>query len=154
MNTADVMWAVVLIGMTVAYGVALFGVRAAKQQNVHRHAKWMMASCTLVGLWLAGYVAKQVMFGRDEFPGTVDEYWQYYIPVLVLHTSLAMTTIGLGVANLYTGLTRLRLGAEVETLVNVVRRHRIQGKVLVGTFSGTIVTAYVVYVMLFQWVPS
>ncbi|GJL53235.1 MAG: hypothetical protein NPIRA02_03670 [Nitrospirales bacterium] len=148
------MWYGVLVSMTLAYIIALFGVRAGKRHDIPRHAKWMMASCTLVGLWLAGYVAKQVMFGRDEFPGTVDEYWQYYIPVLVLHTSLAVATIGLGITNLYTGLTRLRLEAEVENLVNVIQRHRIQGKILVGTFSGTIVTAYAVYVMLFQWVPS
>jgi len=153
MNAHDVMWYGVLLTMTVAYLMALWGARAAKHHNVPQHAQWMIAACTLVGVWLLGYVTKQVMFGRDQFLGTSEEYWQYYIPVLVIHTSLAVTTIGLGIANLYTGLTGLRFGTGVGAMVNGVGRHRMQGKVLVGTFSGTIVTAYVVYVMLFRWVP-
>lgn len=154
MNAHDVMWYGVLLSMTAAYVMALWGARAAKHHDVPQHAKWMIAASTLVGLWLLGYVAKQLMFGRDQFPGTTEEYWQYYIPVLTVHTSLAVTTIGLGVANLYTGLTRLRFGTGVGAMVNGVSRHRMQGKVLVCTFSGTIVTAYVVYVMLFQWMPG
>jgi len=154
MSAHDVVWYGVLLSMTCAYVMALWGARAAKGHNVPQHAKWMIAACTLVGLWLLGYVTKQVMFGRDQFLGTSEEYWRYYIPVLVLHTSLAISTIGLGVANLYTGLTHLRFGTGVGAMIAGVVRHRIQGKVLIGTFSGTIVTAYIVYGMLFRWMPG
>jgi hypothetical protein len=33
-------------------------------------------------------------------------------------------------------------------------RHRLIGWCLVGTFSGTMVTAYLVYLMLFVWFPA
>ena len=147
----DLIWYGVLVSMTIAYGIALVGVRAAKQHDVFHHSQWMVLSCSLVGLWLVGYVTKQVLFGRDQFGGTTDQYWTYYVPVLVLHTMLAITTVGLGIINLYSGLTKLRYGTGVGAMVAGVTRHRVLGRVLIGTFSGTILTAYVVYLMLFQW---
>ena len=154
MNIHDVIWYGVLASMTIAYVMAMLGVRAAKQHNVAHHSQWMIAACSLVGLWLVGYVTKQVVFGRDQFGGSSEEYWWYYVPLLVVHTTLAMTTIGLGVTNLYTGLSRLRHGAGVGAMVAGVTRHRLLGRLLVGTFTGTIVTAYIVYLMLFQWFPA
>ena len=64
---------------------------------------------------------------------------------------LAMTTIGLGSFNLYTGLTRLRMGTGMGAMVSGVSRHRFLGTILVWTFSGTMVTAYGVYLSLFVW---
>ena len=154
MNMHDLIWYGVLVSMTIAYFMALLGVRAAKHHDVGHHSQWMIAACSLVGLWLVGYLTKQVLFGRDQFGGTEEEYWQYYIPLLLVHTSLAMMTIGLGVSNLYSGLSRLRNGIGVGAMVAGVSRHRLVGKVLIGTFTGTIVTAYIVYLMLFQWFPA
>ncbi len=151
MEVRDLIWYGVLGSMTIAYVMALLGVRSAKLHDVSQHSKWMIAACSLVGLWLVGYVTKQVIFGRDQFGGTSDEYWQLYVPLLVIHTTLAITTIGLGLANLYTGLSRLRYGTGVGAMVEGVYRHRMLGRCLVGTFSGTILTAYLVYLMLFQW---
>ncbi len=154
MDVHDLIWYGVLGSMTIAYAMALLGVRAAKQHDVSHHSKWMITACSLVGLWLVGYVTKQVIFGRDEFGGTSEQYWQWYVPLLVVHTTLAVTTIGLGLANLYTGLGRLRYGTGVGAMVEGVNRHRLLGRCLVGTFSGTILTAYLVYLMLFQWFPA
>ena len=137
--------------MTIAYAIALIGVRAAKQHDVPHHSQWMVTSCSLVGLWLVGYVTKQVLFGRDQFGGTSAEFWKFYVPVLAVHTVLAITTISIGIMNLYSGLTKLRFGTGVGAMVEGVNRHRMLGRILIGTFSGTLLTAYVVYVMLFQW---
>ena len=111
----------------------------------------MISTCTIVGIWLVAYVMKQLVFGRDQFQGTTDQYWNIYIPALSLHTVLAVSTIGLGVYNLYMGLTRLRHGVGVGAMVAGVTRHRVLGKLLIWTFSGTIVTAYLVYLLLFHW---
>ncbi len=154
MTIDDVIWYGVLSSMTIAYAMAMVGVRAAKQHDVAHHSQWMIAACSLVGLWLVGYVTKQVIFGRDQFGGSIEEYWWYYVPLLIVHTTLAMTTIGLGITNLYSGLGRLRHGTGVGAMVEGVTRHRFLGRLLVVTFSGTIVTAYVVYLMLFQWFPA
>ena len=96
-------------------------------------------------------MTKHLLFGRDHFPGTTAQYWKVYIPVLSIHTTLAVTTIGLGAYNLYTGLTRLRSGIGVGAMVAGVTRHRVLGKLLLGTFTGTMITAYMVYALLFHW---
>lgn len=154
MSIENLLWGMVLVGMTVAYGIALFGVRAAKQHNVVSHRQWMMVSCALVVVWLVAYVTKQFLFGRDEFPGTANQYWMMYVPLLVVHTSLAMLTIGLGAANMVIGLRRLRYGIGAGAMVAGVSRHRQLGHIMQWTFGGTLVTAYGVYGMLFHWLPK
>jgi hypothetical protein len=62
----------------------------------------------------------------------------------------AITTIGLGAYNLYMGLHRLRYGS-VGAMVAGLVAHRRMGHLLIWSFGGTMVTAYVVYLMLFVW---
>ena len=154
MAIENLLWALVLIGMTLAYGLSLFGVRAAKRHDVTAHGKLMMVACGLVGLWLVAYVTKQLLVGRDQFGGTVEQYWSQYMPVLLVHTGLAMTTIGLGATNMVVGLRKLRNGTGVGAMVEGVSRHRRLGHMMQWTFGGTLLTAYVVYGMLFYWFPA
>ena len=90
----------------------------------------------------------QFLFGRDHFPGTTAYYWQVYIPVLSIHTILAVMTIGLGAYNLYTGLMRFRMWTGVGAMVLDATRRRFLVKLLPGIFSVTLVTAYMVYSLL------
>ena len=154
MELSSVLWCVVLLGMTLAYGITLDGVHAAKRQEVASHGRRMIVSCTLVGIWLVAYLTKQMFFGRDQFGGTSQEYWTFYVPVLAVHTSLAITTIGLGLTNMTIGLRRLRYGIGAGAMVAGVTRHRVLGRWMQWTFGGTILTAYVVYGMLFHWFPA
>jgi len=140
--------------MTLAYGLFIFGARAAKRHDVAAHGKWMMVACGLVGVWLVAYVTKQMVVGRDQFGGTVEQYWSMYFPILILHTSLAMATIGLGATNMFMGIQKLRNGTGVGAMVGGVSRHRRLGHTMQWTFGGTLMTAYVVYAMLFHWFPS
>ncbi len=151
MELKELLWYSVLGSITGAYLISLWGMGAAKHHDVTKHSRLMVITCTIVGIWLVAYVTKQLLFGRDHFPGTPDHYWQIYIPVLSIHTAFAVTTIGLGAYNLYTGLTRLRMGTGVGAMVSGVTRHRFIGKLLIGTFSGTMITAYMVYALLFHW---
>ncbi len=147
----DFIWYGILGSITLAYFIALWGVRAAKHHDVTHHARWMVTTCTIVGLWLMGYVTKQLLFGREIFGGTNQQYWTIYVPVLTVHTSLAVATIGLAIANLYSGLCRLRYGIGAGAMVEGIHRHRLLGKLMVCTFTGTMLTAYLVYLMLFRW---
>ncbi len=154
MRMEDILWGMVLIGMTVAYGMACMGVQAAKRHDVASHRKWMTLSCVLVGIWLVAYVTKQLIVGRDHFGGSPDQYWSLYVPLLVVHTGLALTTIGLGGTNMVIGVRRLRHGIGAGAMVAGVSRHRQLGHILQWTFGGTLMTAYFVYVMLFYWFPA
>ncbi len=149
----SILWYVVLISITSAYLIALTGVRSAKQRDVTTHSRRMIIACSIVGIWLVAYISKQVLFGRESFGGTSDQYGFIYMPIFMVHMALAVTTIGLGVHNLYSGLTRLHNGTGGSAMVAVVSRHRLLGTILIWTFSGTMITAYLVYLMLFVWFP-
>ena len=153
MDLKTVVWYGVLFSITAAYLAALAGARSARHHEVSAHARHMVRAGTIVGIWLIAYVTKQILFGRERFGGTEAEYWRLYVPVLLLHTSLAVTTTGLGSYNLYQGLTRLRYGS-VGAMASGMSLHRRLGKLLVWTFSGTMATAYLVYLLLFVWYPA
>ncbi|MBX3237161.1 MAG: DUF420 domain-containing protein [Nitrospiraceae bacterium] len=150
MDLKSMLWYAVLSSLTIAYLVVLAGVRSAKTHDVTHHSHRMIVGCTIVGLWLVAYVLKQALFGRESFRGSESEYWAWYVPVFVTHMVLAVTTIVLGGYNLYMGLHRLRYGS-VGAMVAGMTTHRRMGKALVWSFSGTMITAYLVYLMLFVW---
>ncbi len=150
MELNSILWYAVLTSITGAYFITLAGVRSAKSHDVSHHSRRMIIACTVVGIWLVAYVMKQVLFGRELFGGTAEEYWTIYMPVFATHMLLAVTTIGLGAYNLYMGLHRLRYGS-VGAMAAGMTTHRRLGHLLLWTFSGTIVTAYLVYLMIFVW---
>lgn len=150
MDLKTILWYLVLSSLTVAYLIVLAGVRAAKSHDVSHHSHRMIVGCTIVGMWLVAYVLKQLLFGRESFRGPEIHYWSLYVPIFVTHMLLAVTTIALGTYNLYMGLHRLQYGS-VGAMVAGMTTHRRMGNALVWTFSGTMVTAYLVYLMLFVW---
>ncbi len=154
MSIHDLLWTLVLVGMTVAYGMTLLGVRAAKRHDVRSHRIWMTIACTLVVIWLIAYVGKQLVFGRDHFGGSIEDYWMLYVPLLIVHTSLALATIGLGGTNMVIGLRRLRHGIGAGAMVKGVTTHRKLGHLMQWTFGATLFTAYFVFLMLFYWFPA
>ncbi len=150
MDVKPMLWHLVLISVTAAYLIILAGVRSAKRHDVAHHSHRMIVGCTIVGIWLVAYVLKQAIFGRESFKGSDSAYWTIYVPVFVTHMLLAATTIALGAYNLYMGLHRMRYGS-VGAMVAGMTTHRRMGNALVLTFSGTMITAYLIYIMLFVW---
>jgi uncharacterized membrane protein YozB (DUF420 family) len=148
MDLKTILWYLVLSSVTIAYVVMLAGVRAAQSHDVSHHSHRMIAGCTIVGVWLVAYILKQFLFGRESFPGNERQYWSLYVPVFITHMVLAVATISLGAYNLYMGLHRLRYGS-VGAMAAGMSTHRRLGYILIWTFSGTMVTAYAVYWMLF-----
>jgi uncharacterized membrane protein YozB (DUF420 family) len=153
MDLKSWLWYGVLTSITAAYLVAMAGVRSARQHEVSHHSRRMIVACTIVGIWLVAYVLKQVLFGRERFAGPDRHYWSLYVPLFSAHMALAVTTISLGGYNLYMGLHRIRCGS-VGAMSSRLSRHRRVGQLLVWTFSGTMMTAYLVYLMLFVWFPA
>lgn len=153
MDLKTLLWYAVLGSMTGAYLAALAGVRSARRHDVEYHSRLMIRTCTIVGLWLVAYVMKQLLFGRERFGGTEAQYWALYVPAFTAHMLLAVATILIGGYNLYTGLKRLQYGS-VGAMAAGVSLHRVLGTFLVWIFTGTMVTAYIVYLMLFVWFPS
>ena len=154
METKTLLWYGVLVILTIAYGIALSGVQSAQRHDLSTHARRMTIASTLVGLWLLAYVTKQFLFGREQFGGTSAQYWQWYVPIFATHMVFAVTTIGLGSYNLFTGWTRLRHGTGMGAMHAGVSRHRRLGRWLVWSFSGTMFTAVLVYLMLFVLFPG
>ncbi|MBI1823555.1 MAG: DUF420 domain-containing protein [Nitrospirae bacterium] len=146
-------WYGVLAGITVGYLILIFGVRSAKRHNVPYHSRSMIYVSSIVGIWLVAYVSKQFIFGKEQFGGTSLQYWAIYMPVFLFHMFLALTTIVLGGYNLYTGLTRFREGTGVGAMKAGVSRHRLLGNAMVWSFTGTMGTAYLVYLLLFVIYP-
>ncbi len=150
MDLKTILWYLVLFSMTAAYLIVLAGVRSARSHDVSHHSHRMMVGCTITGIWLVVYILKQLLFGREFFRGSDGQYWSLYVPVFAVHTTFAVATIGLGTYNLYMGLHRLRYGSVGAMAAGMITHRRI-GTALVWTFSGTMVTAYLVYLMLFVW---
>lgn len=154
MEMKAVLWYAVVAAISAAYVVALAGVRAAKRHDLGPHSRRMVAASVIVGFWLVAYVTKQVLFGRERFGGTEWQYWSLYVPVFFLHMVCAILTVALGAYNLHMGSTRLRMGTGVGAMIAGVSRHRRVGWWTGWSFSGTMATAYLVYLMLFVWFPA
>ncbi len=107
----------------------------------------------VVAIWLVAYVTKHLIFGRDHFGGSPEQYWSFSVPLLRVHTGLAITTLGLGGTNMVMGIRRLRYVIGAGAMVAGVSIHRKLGHLLQWTFGCTILTAYGVYSMLFVWFP-
>ncbi|WHZ14775.1 MAG: hypothetical protein OJF52_001615 [Nitrospira sp.] len=148
MDLKTILWYLVLSSLTVAYVIMLAGIHAARSHDVPHHSHRMIAGCTIVGMWLVAYVLKQLLFGRESFQGSESQYWSLYVPVFVAHMLFAVSTICLGAYNLCMGLHRLRYGS-VGAMAAGMTTHRRLGLLLIWTFTGTMVTAYAVYWMLF-----
>ena len=153
MDAKALLWFGVLGILTGAYAVALSGARAAKAHDVRHHGRRMIVAATIVCLWLVAYVTKQLLFGRERFGGTERQYWTLYVPIFTAHMVLAITTVALGAYNLYTGLRRVCYGS-VGAMSGHLSRHRRVGRVLLGSFTGTMITAYAVYLLLLVFFPG
>lgn len=154
MDIKTIVWIGVVLTLTLAYGIGLAGIRSARRGEVQPHSYRMTVMSTIIGIWLISYVTKQLITGPERFEGSTVDYWRWYFPLLALHMLLALATVVLIGINLYTGLTKLRYGIGVGAMTAGVSRHRRLGRMLIWSLSGTMVTAYGIYLMLFVLFPN
>lgn len=153
MDLKWMLWYGVLGAVTTAYLIALSGISAARSHDVPRHAHRMMAASVIVGLWLIVYVTKQLIFGKEQFGGSTTQYWGLYVPVFATHMAFAVSTMAIGAYNLSIGIRRIQHGS-VGAMSAHLSRHRRLGRWLLWTFSGTMATAYALYLLLFVFYPA
>lgn len=149
MDSKVMVWGGILAVLTAAYILAIRGVRSARAGHVEAHAHWMVTTCAVVGVWLVVYVFKQAVLGPERFNGTAAQYWTWYVPVVVVHTLLAITTVGLAIYNLSVGLRKLRNGTGMGAMHAAVSSHRRLGQLMVWSFTGTMASAYVIFMLLY-----
>lgn len=82
---------------------------------------------------------------------TVEQYWSLWMPIFLVHSGLAMATIGLGFTTMMDGDGKLRNGTGVGAMVGGVCRHRRLERMLQLIMAGILLT---VYGLLFYWFPA
>lgn len=149
----QIIWYGIVGTITLAFGFSLWGLREARRHGVNRHVVWMTMTAGIVCVWLLGYVAKQIIFGREQFGGPNDIYYQVYLPIFLFHTLCAFVTISLWGYNLFQGVQYLR--QRIRNTTGVPGKiHRLAGRAAVMSFGATVLTSYLVYLMLFVWYPA
>jgi uncharacterized membrane protein YozB (DUF420 family) len=59
-------WCVALVDLGVVVGCAMLGVRAIRRGNVRVHRRCMLTAAVLVGAFLAAYLLKVALLGRED----------------------------------------------------------------------------------------
>ena len=82
------------------------GVRNARQGNYGRHRVAMLASTLLFATFLVLYLYRVAILGPTDFPGPAAVEQFVYLPILVVHVSLAVVTVPLVIYALTLATTR------------------------------------------------
>lgn len=127
-------WSFALLNMTAIVGLAVQGVRCARRRELARHARAMRGAGLLVALFLASYVVKLAVLGREDrgswSPGAVG--------LLRFHELCVLVMLVAGSAALALGRTLRRSRAfsgaasDPEAPPALVRRHHLAGRAAVA----------------------
>ena len=126
-------WTVALVNLAVLCGFALSGIRFARRGEIARHRRAMKIASWLIVAFLAAYVLKVVVLGReDQSVWTLLDVW-----VLRIHELFVMVMIGAGTVA-WLQVKKIR-GTRLVTHdpndpkpdPKVVRTHRIAGRTAV-----------------------
>lgn len=139
MDPKIIFWAVALVNLGVLCGFGLFGVRYARRGEIARHRRQMKIASLLIVAFLAAYLLKVVVLGReDQSLWSTLDVW-----VLRIHEIFVLFMLGGGVVAWLQGRklegTQLvtRDPADPAPDPKVARTHRIAGRtsVITGTLA-------------------
>lgn len=136
-------WCAALANFAAVVAAALTGWRYIRRGDVARHRRWMNAAVALVALFLASYVAKVMVLGREPL-----ETWSpAAVAVLRVHETIVAAMLVTGTAARVLA-RRLAPGAAFAA-PGLRRRHRWSGRtaLLAGVFA--LVTATMILVGMF-----
>jgi uncharacterized membrane protein YozB (DUF420 family) len=150
MDPKLVYWTGALVDLGVALGCAAQGWRLARRRQFASHRRWMLAACWLVAAFLASYVLKVFLLGREQL-----ELWDArYVRALEIHETFVTAMLACGIGALVQarrlGLPRGpdSLPIEPRRLARGVRTHRWLGRTAAVASGGGFVTAgYVLWGM-------
>jgi uncharacterized membrane protein YozB (DUF420 family) len=127
-------WTAAFANMVLAAALAVRGVRLARRGDLLRHARCMRAAAVFVALFLAAYVLKVALVGRE----ARDAWTAGAVTVLRVHELCVLAMLAGGAAALALGrrLARTSLvtrapGAEAAP-ARTRRLHRLAGRAAVG----------------------
>lgn len=139
MDPKIIFWAAALVNLGVLCGFGLFGVRYARRGEIARHRRQMKIASLLIVAFLAAYLLKVVVLGReDQSLWSTLDVW-----VLRIHEIFVLFMLGGGVVAWLQG--RKLEGTQLVTRdpsdpapdPKVARTHRIAGRtsVITGTLA-------------------
>lgn len=120
-----------------------WGYRAIENSEMRRHASLMSATAVLFFVFLSLYLLRLANEGLTEFPGPESIYLYLYLPVLVLHMTLAAVAVPPVIYMLYVGLSR-----SVEEIK--LSSHGRVGKIAAPLWGASFVLGFVVYLLLYH----
>lgn len=147
---ADFWWDVTLSTETIVVVAFVMGWRFARRHQGHKHQKAMLVATVLVIAWLAMYVAQQMIAGLSGFDGPEMVKYVVYLPTIIFHSLVSTLAVLLSGYQIYSGFRWSRVqGGDKVLAGRGATRHRRLGKVTLLSYLMSIVTAYMIYFMLF-----
>lgn len=135
-------WTLALANMLAIVVLAAVAVRRVRRREVAGHRRLMLVAASLVGLFLASYVVKLFLLGREQL-----ELWDpRYVNTLRFHETCVAVMVLAGARALWLGARR---GAKQGfTDPARARSHRIAGRTaLVSALLGLASASYVLFGM-------
>jgi putative membrane protein len=147
---ADFWWDVTLTSETIVVIAFVLGWIYGRRHQGVKHQKAMLAATVLVTAWLAMYFTQQAIAGLSGFDGPKAVLLYVYRPTLIFHSLVSTLAVLLSAIQIWSGFksSRLERGERVLT-GRGASVHRRLGKVTLLSYLMSIVTAYMIYTLLF-----
>ena len=151
LETVNLLSHAIALVNTVAICCLVAGWYQIRQGNVERHRRLMIASFTLIMLFLVLYLLKTGGGGRKEFVGPQLPYY-LYLAMLGIHIVLSALSVPLVLYNITVGLSH-----SIEEIRQTA--HRRVGRVTVAVWTVSLTLGVLAYVLLnhvygFEFVPA
>jgi putative membrane protein len=147
---ADFWWDVTLTSETVVVIAFVLGWIYGRRHQGLKHQKAMLAATVLVTAWLAMYFTQQAIAGLSGFDGPEAVLLYVYRPTLIFHSLVSTLAVLLSAIQIWSGFKSSRLERGERVLVGRgASVHRKLGKVTLLSYLMSIVTAYIIYTLLF-----
>ncbi|MDH5525969.1 MAG: DUF420 domain-containing protein [Nitrospirota bacterium] len=147
---ADFWWDVTLTTETIVVAAFFMGWRFGKLHQGLKHQKAMLVATVLVTAWLAMYFTQQAIAGLSGFDGPESIKYGLYLPTIIFHSLVSTLAIVLSGVQIWSGFrwSRMERGEKVLTGKGA-GRHRRMGKVTLLSYLLSVITAYMIYFLLF-----
>lgn len=147
---ADFWWDVTLTTETIVVAAFVTGFVYARRHQGFKHQKAMLLATVLVTAWLAMYIAQQMIAGLSGFDGPEAVKYAVYLPTIIFHSLVSTLAVLLSAYQIYSGFKWSRFSGGDKVLHGRgASRHRKLGKVTLLSYLCSVVTAYMIYFMLF-----
>ena len=147
---ADFWWDMTLTTETIVVAAFVIGWRFGRRHQGLKHQKAMLVATVLVIAWLAMYFAQQAIAGLSGFDGPKAVQLYVYRPTLIFHSLVSTLAVVLSGFQVYGGFKWSRMERDRKVLAGKgAGVHRKMGKVTLLAYLMSVITAYMIYSMLF-----